>query len=193
MCCLILTLLFVLIYKYVISYLRKQDELKQQQFANRQSPQIPETELSIQYQSLKLEVQKMKQDAETLNTTETFSKYSKLQRQLIPKEELLEQLKKQYEEYQESFLKQWEAEQSKIPKPPSISKQLKYIDYLIIIIMILGSWPIYYELNNVNIDQFNPILGTIGYKQNEINNNSTQLWGTNWTFCCLIIGQLIFG
>ncbi|CAD8175583.1 unnamed protein product [Paramecium pentaurelia] len=193
MCCLILTLLFVLIYKYVISYLRKQDELKQQQFANRQSPQVPETELSIQYQSLKLEVQKMKQDAETLNTTETFSKYSKLQRQLIPKEELLEQLKKQYEEYQESFLKQWEAEQSKIPKPPSISKQLKYIDYLIIIIMILGSWPIYYELNNVTIDQFYPILGAIGYKQNEINNNSTQLWGTNWTFCCLIIGQLIFG
>lgn len=29
----------------------------------------------------------MKKDAEILNTTETFAKYSKLQRQLIPKEE----------------------------------------------------------------------------------------------------------
>ncbi|CAK57630.1 unnamed protein product (macronuclear) [Paramecium tetraurelia] len=192
MCCLILTLLFVLIYKYAISYLRKQDELKQQQFANKAPPQVPETELSTQYQSLKSEVQKMKQDAETLNTTETFAKYSKLQRQLIPKEELLEQLKKQYEEYQESFIKQWEAEQSKIPKPPSISKQLKYIDYLISMVLILGFWPFYIELNNVTLDQFNPILGFIGYKQNEFNNNLTQLWGTNWAFCCIVVGQLIF-
>ncbi|CAD8107540.1 unnamed protein product [Paramecium sonneborni] len=192
MCYLILILLFVITYKYVIYYLRQQDNLKQQQYANRKPPEIPESELSNKYQSLKLEVQKMKQDAETLNTTETFAKYSKLQRQLIPKQEQLEELKKQYEEQQESFIKQWEEEQSKIPKPHSITKQLNFIDKFISIIMILGFWPIYFELKNVSFDQFNPILGAVGYKQNDFNNNSTQLWGTNWVFCCIIVGQLIF-
>ncbi|KAM3132833.1 hypothetical protein pb186bvf_014981 [Paramecium bursaria] len=132
---------------------------------------VQNSPLQQEMDELKLKLKQMYEDSEKFNNSDNFAKYSKIQRQMIPIQQKIQQLEQQLEtEKQQIQQTQQETQPQKKQETPKQLNKLELIQTVILIVTVVYLRGSYFVVQGIQYDQLYPINLLIAKEENG------QLW-----------------